>query len=450
MKKVLIIDDEKIIRDSYIKILKAYGFKPVESNNVKQALELFTSDRPSAVILDLKMPDADGVDVLQDLKKIDHSVPVIIVSAYGSIPTAVEAMKLGAYDFIPKPPDFDKLVVALQRAIENLDLKKQVEQLDSQLGTSLEWLMGKSDQIKKIIEQVNQIAQSDFSVILQGETGTGKTYIANIIHNLSKRANKPFVKVDIGAIPETLVESELFGHEKGSFTGADKRKKGLFEMASEGTLFIDELENMSSLIQSKLLTAVEDKQFYTVGGTTPINCDVRIITATNISIKKSVADGDFREDLLYRLGEFMITIPPLRERVEDIAFLAHKFFLEANADLSKHIKGLSESSLNILMSYEWRGNIRELKTVIRKAVLFADEEIRPEHIDFMNQSSFLSQKDNNEILPLKETVKNVERDSILKALTISQGNKSKAAGMLEVNYKTFLSKIKEYELEVRE
>jgi len=450
MKKVLIIDDEKIIRDSYIKILKAYGFKPVESANVKQAIDLFTNDRPSAVILDLKMPDADGVDVLQDLKKIDHSVPVIIVSAYGSIPTAVEAMKLGAYDFIPKPPDFDKLVVALQRAIENLDLKKQVEQLDSALGTSLEWLMGKSEQIKKIIGQVNQIAQSDFSVILQGETGTGKTYIANIIHNLSKRANKPFVKVDIGVIPETLVESELFGHEKGSFTGADKRKKGLFEMASGGTLFIDELENMSSLIQSKLLTAVEDKQFYTVGGTTPVKCDVRIITATNISIKKSVEDGDFREDLLYRLGEFMITIPPLRERVEDIAFLAHKFFLEANADLSKHIKGISESSLNILMSYEWRGNIRELKTVIRKAVLFAEKEIQPEHIDFMNQSNNLAQKDTNDILPLKETVKNVERDSIMKALTITQGNKSKAAGMLEVNYKTFLSKIKEYDLEDRD
>ncbi|MDH4129488.1 MAG: sigma-54 dependent transcriptional regulator [Spirochaetota bacterium] len=451
MSKILIIDDDELVRKSYSKVLSAYKLSVVDASNSNMAISLFEKEKPDVVLLDLILPGENGIDILKEIKKIDHLVPIIIVTAFGNVPTAVEAIKLGAYDFILKPPEFDKLYVIIRRAIESLELKRQVKKLDLALETSFEMLLGKSKPIKEIISQINLIAQSEFSLILQGKTGTGKTYIANVIHNLSKRVNNPFVKVDIGAIPENLVESELFGHEKGAFTGADRKKKGFFEIANNGTIFIDELENMSPYVQSKFLTAVEEKRFYPIGSTTYVEADVRIIAATNTDITQNIADGKFREDLFYRLGEFVITIPPLSERIEDISFFAHKFLNEANIDLNKNVKTINSDALNLLKNYSWPGNVRELKTVIRKAVLFADDIITEEHIRFMKESNDNpEQKKNKSLLSFKNAVGEAEIQSIKRALSISNGNKSKAANLLDLNYKTFLRKIKEYEIDQSE
>jgi transcriptional regulator with PAS, ATPase and Fis domain len=304
--------------------------------------------------------------------------------------------------------------------------------------------------MKKVIKQILQVSQSDFSLILQGETGTGKSFIARTIHNLSKRAKGPFVTIDIGAVPETLVESELFGYEKGAFTGADKKKKGFFEIANKGTILIDELQNLSLYVQSKLLMAVEEKRICPLGTTDAVKTDVRIIGATNKDIMSSVEENSFRKDLFYRLSEFMIYIPPLRERVEDIQFYAEKFFREVSEDLDKPLQGISESAIGFLEKYHWPGNIRELKNVIRRAVLIADTKfINPEHIKFLEHSDTPG---HNSVTPYKFdafptlNLNDLERMAIKKALDASLGNKTKAAATLNISYMTLLRKIKQYNI----
>ena len=357
----------------------------------------------------------------------------------------MEAIKLGAYDFILKPPDFDRLILTLKRAIEKLELERAVKRLNTAMETSLEWLLGKSLEIKGIIEQIHQVAWSDFSVIIQGETGTGKSTIARVIHNLSRRANGPFTTVDMGAIPETLVESELFGHERGAFTGAERKKKGFFEISHDGTILIDELENMSAYVQSKLLRVVEERKVCPLGSTSPVDMDVRIIAATNTDIRQAVKDKRFREDLFFRLGEFIIDLPPLRERVEDIPFLAQKFFREAAAELNKPMQEVSGEALNLLRQYPWPGNVRELKNVVRRAVLLSgDGVINPAHMDFL-----VGDKARFEDVPAFKdlsglSLKEVEKIAIRQTLELTKGNKSKAASILQIDYKTLLTKIKEY------
>ena len=318
------------------------------------------------------------------------------------------------------------------------------------METSLEWVFGKSASIKNIIKQIRQVAWTDFSVIIQGETGTGKSVAAQSIHNLSKRAEQPFQIVDAGVIPETLMESELFGHERGAFTGADKKKRGFFESANRGTIFIDELENMPQNMQAKLLRAVEEKKVYSLGSTKPIDIDVRIITATNADIKESVRQKRFREDLYYRLSEFIIILPPLKERVEDIPFLVNKFLAEASIELGKQTREMDEAALEILKRYHWPGNVRELKNVVRRAVLLSnDGAIGPEHLEFLVHDG-RGDKDALPFLPLKEVssmaAKDAEKQAIGRALDLTKGNKTKAATMLDVDYKTLLTKIKEYNI----
>jgi transcriptional regulator with PAS, ATPase and Fis domain len=302
----------------------------------------------------------------------------------------------------------------------------------------------------RIIEQIRQVARTDFSVVLQGETGTGKSLVARTIHDLSERAKKPFVRVDMGVIPETLAESELFGYEKGAFTGAEKKKRGVFETAQGGTIFIDELENMPPYVQSKLLSAVEEKKIYPLGHTTPLPVEIRVIAATNKNIKQSVIEGNFREDLFFRLGEFLITIPPLRDRADDIPFLAERFLREASAELHKNVEALSEETMDLLIRYPWPGNIRELKNVIRRAVLLSEGGIiTPEHIEFLIEDESKDQGA-KQLMPLKElsamALMDVEKKAIKQALEHSQGNKTKAASLLQVDYKTLLTKIKQYNI----
>jgi DNA-binding NtrC family response regulator len=449
MKKILLIDDDKAIRLVLGAILKKYNYLPIEIPDGHKAIEIFNTELPAAVLLDIKMPEMDGIQVLQELKKINSDVPIIIVTGYADIPTAVQAIKLGAYDFLQKPPHVEKLILTLERAIENYELHKTLVDLDTTLDASLEWIFGKSETMSKIIHQIRQIAQSDFSVIIQGETGTGKSIAAQTIHNLSKRAKGPFQSIDVGVISENLIESELFGHEKGSFTGADRKKTGFFEIANKGTLFVDELENMPLQLQSKLLRAVEEKRIYPVGSTKPVDIDVRIIAATNADIKQSVRDKMFREDLFFRLSEFIITVPRLKDRAEDIPFLAKKFFTKAAIDLNKQIREIDSRAMQLLQNYSWPGNIRELKNVIRRAVLLSDDGIiKSENIEFLIGET--NATDHLLLLPLKEITARVTRDAekqaIKQALALTKGNKTKAASLLEIDYKTLLTKIKEYDL----
>ncbi|HAK87739.1 MAG: hypothetical protein A2X55_09460 [Nitrospirae bacterium GWB2_47_37] len=447
MSKILIVDDEEIVRFALSEKLEENGFSVLKAFDGRNAVDVFGREAVDAVLLDLRMPGMNGIETMHELKRLDPDVPIIIVTAYGDIPTAVQAIKLGAYDFIEKPPPISKLIVTLQRATEKLELERKVKRLDTTFETSLELLMGRSKVMKRVIEQIKQVSWSDMSVMLQGETGTGKSFIANTIHNLSKRAGKEFVRVDIGVIPESLVESELFGHEKGAFTGADRKKKGYFEFAHGGTIFIDELQNMSPIVQTKLLSVVEEKKAYPLGSVKPLDIDARIITATNKDMKESVAENKFREDLFFRLGEFIITLPPLRERSDDIPFLSRKFMIEAETEMNKQIKEMDDNALDYLTRYNWPGNIRELRNVIRRAVLLTEDGvIRNTHIELLIEESDEKKEtlSVSSLFPLKAAVTDTEKRALRHALRVTNGNKKKAASLLNIDYKTLLSKIKEY------
>lgn len=450
MNKVLIVDDDDKARCIIAHNMRACNFTPLEASSGLAALDILREAKPTVILLDLHMPEMNGLETLKKIKEINPHIPVIILTAYGDIPTAVETIKAGAYDFISKPPDYDVLALILKRATQKAALYEKVKDLSGEIKTSLELLLGQSDSMKKVINQILQVSRSDFSLILQGETGTGKSFIARTIHNMSKRAKDPFVTVDIGAVPETLVESELFGHEKGAFTGADKKKKGFFEIANEGTLLIDELQNLSLYVQSKLLMTVEEKRICPLGTTTAVKTNVRLIGATNKDLLDSVAEGSFRKDLFYRLSEFMIYLPPLRERVIDIRFYAEKFFREVAEDLDKPLQGISESAIGLLEQYPWPGNIRELKNVIRRAVLIADTEfIKPEHIKFLEHSD-TDTKSKTTPYKLDEfptlNLLELEKIAMKKALEVSSGNKTKAAATLNISYMTLLRKIKQYNI----
>ncbi|MEW5744369.1 MAG: sigma-54 dependent transcriptional regulator [Nitrospirota bacterium] len=442
MDRILIVDDDASVRAGLGELLEAHGLPSFRAGDGLKALEIARSELPAAVLLDLKMPGMDGSQTMKELKKIDPELPVIILTGHGDVPTAVELIKRGAHDFFLKPPAVDHLAVVLRRAIEKRKLDREVRDA---AGSSFDWL-GKSPAMQGIIRQILQVAPSNFSVIIQGETGTGKSVIARTIHSVSGRSERPFVAVDIGAIPETLVESELFGHEKGAFTGAERKKRGYFETAHGGTIFIDELENMSGLVQGKLLTAVEARRIFPLGTATPVDVDVRIIAATNSELKRAVVEKKFREDLFYRIGEFIITLPPLRERREDIPFLAQQLLSEAAGALGKEVKTIAEDALELLIGYSWPGNVRELKGLMKRAALLAaGGTVRPEHLQFLA----FERSDAGEaapLFPLRTAVKGIEMKAVRQALTISAGNKSKAAALLEIDYKTLLSKVKEYGL----
>lgn len=331
-------------------------------------------------------------------------------------------------------------------------LEHKLERLNAEAETSLEGMLGKSDKMKEVIEQIRRISKTDFTVLIQGETGVGKSFIANIIHNLSRRAHHPFIRIDMGTIPETLFESELFGYEKGAFTGADKNRKGFFELASDGgTIFVDELENMTPYAQSKFLTVIEEKKIHPLGSTETKDINVRFISATNRDIKQALAEKHIRNDLFYRLSEFIITIPPLRERVDDIPFLAQKFLVEAEEKLNAPLKNFSEEIFEALKRYPWPGNVRELRNIIiRRSVLMSqNQSIKLRDIEFLLEDT-AGKTESFDLLPLKEltkvAVRDVERKAIKKALDLTRGNKSKAALILQVDYKTLLTKIKEYDL----
>ena len=450
--RVLIVDDEEGIRQILSRLLHREGYETLVASDGEAALALIRREVPDVLLLDVRMPGLGGLEVLRLTKALDAALPVVMMTAYGIVRGAVEAMQAGAYDYLEKPLDNARMVRLVRAAMNARQLRQTLQLAGDRARNdgSLRELMGPSEAVTRLSAAVARVARSSFAVLILGETGAGKELVASAIHQASARASGPFVPVDCGAIPEPLFESELFGHEKGAFTGADRRVPGRFEVGSGGTLFLDEITNMPLGCQSKLLRALQEKSVSRVGGAKPLAVDARVLAATNRNLRAAVSTGTFREDLFFRINEFTIEVPPLRERPSDIPFLAKRFLEITNRELSKVVSGLSDGAMNRLLSYEWPGNVRELRSTIRRAVLLAEDVIEEEHLDLPmigNRLKSASTADGAPS-PLKALVRQAtmvaERRALLEALRRTGGNKAKAARMLQIDYKTILAKLKQY------
>jgi len=448
--RILIVEDKASMADMLKAALETEGFECTVATTEKSALEHIKTSLPELVLADLKLPDGSGLEVLKATLQEDPSVPVIIMTAFGTIEIAVEAMKQGAYEFITKPFDIDHLIMLIKRAIERRDLYRENLLLKEHMAKYE--IIGKSKAMKEVMQKVHKVAPTKTTVLLLGESGTGKELVARAIHQLSPRRDKLFVPINCAAIPRELLESELFGYEKGAFTGATTRKPGKFELANGGTVFLDEISELEPSLQAKLLRVLQDHVIERIGGTTALQIDVRIIAATNADLRKRVQEGRFREDLYYRLNVFPIEIPPLRERKEDIPLLVEHFITKYSREMKIPRKKISSKAMKMLMEYDWKGNVRELENTIERAMILADtEEIKPEHINLVGIEKEMIHNDLPMDGPLEETVKTVvrkvEKTIIKKALEKHHWNKTKVAEQLQISYKTLLTKIKEYGLE---
>jgi len=458
--RVLITDDEEDVRRMVSQLMRQEGFEPLEAGDGKDALEIMRRELVDAVILDIRLPGKNGMEVLKEARRLDASMPVILITAFGGPGFEQEAMRNGAYGYFAKPFENAELILAIRSALKRrrIDLDDFLVNPSAGSGFSLAEAMGSSDLVSKVVAKIELVAPTDFTVLIQGETGSGKEMVARAIHGMSGRANGPFVPVDCGSVPPTLIESALFGHEKGSFTGADRVQYGKFEIASGGTLFLDEISNLPPAVQPKLLRALQEKEVWRIGGKKPVAVDIRILAATNQDLASVVQAKRFRRDLYYRLNEFGIIVPPLRQRREDIIFLAKRFLDLTNGELTKDVKGFSDAALEVLLSCAWPGNIRELRNVIRQAVLMADTYITPTHLGILDVPGRTSAKQHDPDkefdsgVPLKEivrrTVRQVEQEVITRVLRETHGNKAKAARVLQVDYKTLHTKVKQYGIEL--
>ena len=453
--KILIVDDEPMICRLLSKLMESEGYETIVALHGREAMEKIRHDSPDVVLSDFRMPGMGGMEILKKVKEIDSDVPVIMVIGYADVHDAVEAMRQGAQDYLSKPFNHHEVIRVVHRTLQERALKTKVKQLSSKLAhrIDLRELMGHSEQVAQMVVNINRVAKSDFSVIVQGETGSGKELVCTAIHQASHRSNGPFIALDCGAITETLLESELFGHEKGAFTGAVHQKIGKFEAACQGTLLLDEMFNMSMGSQAKLLRAVQERSIYRVGGTTPVPVDVRILAATNRNLE-TCSPSAFRKDLFFRLNEFMIHVPPLRERPDDIPYLSKRFLESTNLMLQKDIKGFTSGAMEQLMAYHWPGNVRQLKSIIRRAVLMADDVITEKHLDlqrlFRKEVPVPSESTEKiwEKCSLKEIVNQkirvLEKRILTDVLHYTGGNKAKAARQLKIDYKTIHTKLKFY------
>ncbi|HUV36990.1 MAG TPA: sigma-54 dependent transcriptional regulator [Patescibacteria group bacterium] len=454
-RRILIVDDEKAIRWSLGEALRGAGYDVEEAENGKQGIKLFRDDPADLVILDLKLPDIDGLSVLKKIKEIECTAPVIMMTAYGDLETAVEALKSGAYDFILKPFQLEKMKITIKNAFETSMLRSELDGIKQKEREHYNFrnFLGKSPVMKEVFRKVKKIGESKASTILiQGESGTGKELVARSIHESSSGKNRPFLEINCAALPETLLESELFGHEKGAFTDAKYRKKGLFELAEGGTIFLDEIGEMGVTLQSRLLRVIENKTFRRVGGVKDLKINTRIISATNRDLKKAIDDGSFRSDLYYRLQVIPIQLPPLRERKEDIELLANHYISVFNAEFKKNVKKINPDVAEALQRYSWPGNVRELKNVIERAILLeAEDELLPEHIpteishgDGFHEGS--GEESSLEALyPM--SLKEMEKLLITRTLHKTSGNKSKAARILGISRQTLREKTKLYHID---
>ena len=454
--KALIVDDEKELRDLLSQLMHEISLEVFTASDGEMALRSVLSESPDVVLLDLKMPGMGGKMVLDAIKSIDPDLPVVIITGYADISGAVEMTKAGVYDYLGKPFDHSDLIRIVKSAIATRNFKKSGRNLSCNCGEplSLRKLMGASKVVGRLISDVNKVAKSNFTTIITGETGSGKELVSQAIHQASSLRAGPFYAIDCGAITPTLLESELFGHEKGAFTDAVSQKKGKLEEAEGGTILLDEITNMPLDAQAKLLRVLQEKVLYRVGGTTPVKLDVRLLVASNIDLKVAIDAGTFRDDLYYRLNEFVIKIPPLRKRKEDIPQLANRFLTQASLELNKDVREISSSAMDILLAYDWPGNVRQLRSTMRRAVLLANEEITEKELNQLElQPSTTSSgtpvgqeivwdgsRSFKEIV--KQSTRNVERNILSQVLILTGGNKAKAARMLKIDYKTIHSKVK--------
>ena len=449
MERILVIDDDKDLRFNLSSILKDEGYDVLAVEDGREALKTVQNNSPNLVLLDIRLPSMNGMEILEKLKRIDKDLLIIMLTAYVEVKDAVKAMKLGAFDYVTKPFDNEELILIIKKALQTQYLSREVAELRKKLGEKkpIEEIMGESPQIKQVLKQVEIIAPTNMTVIIQGESGTGKELIAQLIHQKSLHKDKPFVAIDCGAIPETLVESELFGYEKGAFTGAEERREGKFEQANSGTLLLDEITNLTDGIQMKLLRVLQERRLQHLGGKKDISIDVRIIVTSNVNLSEQVRKGRFRDDLYHRLNEFQIELPRLAERKEDIPILAKYFLEEANSGFNKEIRGFSPEVMKFFLKFSWPGNVRELKNVARRAVLLAESDT----IEFGNLSLNQTMSASEAINPMKPLDKGVsfeeitqefQKDLIKRALDATGGNKIKAAKTLKIDRKTLYRKMK--------
>ena len=451
--EVLIIDDEPLMRISLSDALKAEGYNVASAATGSEGLKEIKETSYDVVITDLRLPEVDGVQILKTCRQISPHTKVLMITAYGSVDTAVEAMKIGAYDYITKPFSMDELILTVKRLVEMRDLEDENIYLKEKIEERYDFsgIIGRSEKMQDIFEKIRIIAPTDTTVLITGESGTGKELVANAIHFNSPRKNEAFIKVSCAALPETLLEAELFGHERGAFTGALKQKKGRFELAHKGTLFLDEIGEINQTVQVKLLRALQEREFERLGGTNTINVDVRIIGATQRDLKKEVQKGNFREDLYYRLNVVPVQLPPLRDRKEDILLLMEHFLKLYSKHMNKPLKGMSIEAREFILKYDFPGNIRELENAIRRAVtLSRDKDIQPWDLPedictICRDSGKMGERLNySETLPTAISL--FEKQYIARVLEETKGNKTLASKVLGISRKTLWEKSRSYGL----
>jgi two-component system response regulator PilR (NtrC family) len=455
--RILVVDDERSMRELLAIVLRREGYEVLLAENGRTAIDLLGREPVDLLISDIKMPDLSGVDVLRAAKKIDQDILGIMITAFASTETAVEAMRLGACDYLSKPFDIDLLKMKVREKIENRQLKQENVLLKRTLGLSHQFsnIIGRSEAMLEVFKMIETIARTNSTILLTGESGTGKGLVAQAIHFHSLRRDKPMVSLNCGALPENLLESELFGHMRGSFTGADTNKKGLLEVAERGTVFLDEIAEMSAVMQVKLLRVLQERRFRRVGGLEELQADIRVIAATNQDLTRAIAEGRFREDLYYRINVIPISLPPLRERREDIPLLAEHFMTKYNEQMEKELTGISHDAMDLLVHHDWPGNIRELENVLERAVaLEATPVILPGSLPapIRGESSRPAAAiPGVEVLPeagfdLEAHVQEIERGYIAEALKRAGGVQVKAAELLGMSFRSFRYYVKKYNL----
>jgi DNA-binding NtrC family response regulator len=455
MPDILLVEDKDSLRRVLRLTLETAGYTVTESADARAAAAEIARTPHRLVLTDLRMPHGSGLDVLRAARAADPEVPVIVMTAYGSIDEAVQAMKDGAHDFLQKPVDSNHLLLLVERALEQARLRTENILLREEWSRRYGFprIIGESEAIKRAVAETQRVSQTEATVLLLGESGTGKELFARAVHHLSSRRDKPFVAINCAAIPETLIENELFGHERGSFTGASERRQGKFELASGGTVFLDEIGELPVSVQGKLLRAIEEKTVDRIGGRAPISVDVRVVAATNRDLRAAVESGDFRRDLFFRLAVFPIEIPPLRVRGLDVILLAQHLAAQIGKELRGREATLSEASMALLRAHTWPGNVRELENAIERACILSDTVmLEPRDLGLVNSTSAepeeLNEIDTSGTLAeaADRAARFVERRKISEALRACDGNKTRAAEALGVSYKTLLTKIKDYNL----
>ncbi|OPZ28491.1 MAG: Transcriptional regulatory protein ZraR [Deltaproteobacteria bacterium ADurb.BinA179] len=447
-RDILVVDDDNGHRTMLKTLLSGWGYRVYEADDGSKAIEWVRSRPFDLILMDIRMVKVSGLEALSVIKGMNPAIPVIIITAYSSVESAIEAMKKGAYEYLMKPLDFEEMHMKMEQAMEHCRLKEENRILKEIIGEHFDTrnIIGKSPSMIRLLETTSKAAASDATVLITGESGTGKEMIAGAIHFNSTRENHPFIKLNCAAISEGLLESELFGHEKGAFTGAVRRREGRFSQAHRGSLFLDEISEMSMAMQAKLLRVIQEKEFTRVGGEEVLTVDVRIITATNRDLLAEVQQGNFREDLYYRLNVINLKVPPLRERREDIPLLAEHFLKMFSAKNDKAIKGFTPQAMDRLIRYRWPGNVREMMNAVESAVVLSDSEYISESDLSLLHAELPSQEAAAPVsadLPLEE----VEKTTILKTLEISGGNKSEAARKLGITRATLHKKLKKYRVQ---